>query len=72
MGLRPIQPFCFDVSISRLLKEAQPGRRRNIDIRLVYRPLGERISLEQLGRVPAYQEFQDTLVDLLQELHFMD
>jgi hypothetical protein len=58
--------------LNRMLKEAQPGRRRTIDARLVYRPLAEQISLEQLGRVPAYQEFQARLSDLLRELHFLD
>lgn len=53
------------------LKLARPNKRRAIRPDEVYRPLAERIQLDLLARVPAYQEFHTRLIRILTELHFL-
>lgn len=54
------------------VKNARPGRRKTVALDSVYFPLAQRISLDLLAKVPAYQEFLGRLTDTLKELHYMD
>jgi hypothetical protein len=52
------------------LRNARPGRRRNVAPDDIYKPLADQLRLERLRSVPAYQEFQHNLEETLIELHF--
>lgn len=54
------------------LRNARPGRRRTIAPDEIYTPLADQLRLERLRSVPAYQEFQSNLEEILIDLHFID
>ncbi|MCC7207171.1 MAG: DUF4276 family protein [Anaerolineae bacterium] len=45
--------------------------RRAVPIEEIYTPIAERLSLERLDRVPAFQEFHNQLSELLTALHLL-
>lgn len=56
------------------IETARPGRknRPKINPADVYRPIAQRLDLNLLEKVPAYQEFEERLIAKLTELHFLD
>ena len=51
--------------------ESRSRRRRPFDIGSLYTPLGERIDLTKLGKLPAYQQFWADLAKALADLHLI-
>jgi hypothetical protein len=58
--------------LARLVAAARSQRQRPIALAELYEPLGNRIDLERLRRVRAYQRFEDDLTQTLIELGFAE
>ncbi len=59
--------------ISEIVRQAMAARsrrRRKLDIGELYEPLADRITLSQLARLPAFQQFSGDLVSTLDRLGF--
>jgi hypothetical protein len=48
------------------------SRRKRIDIEEIYETMGEKVSLEQLEKVPAFQNFRKRIIPILIQLGFRD
>jgi len=46
-------------------------RRREIDIRFLYQPMGEKINLKRLQQVPCYKKFVEDLTETLINLNLI-
>ncbi len=60
-------------ALNRVIQTAlaeQPRRRRRLSVGSLYEPLARQISLERLGQVPAYQQFEQVMTKTLIDLHF--
>ena len=57
--------------IIRKANEERSRRRREVDLRLLYAPLGREISLERLGNVPSYKQFMKDLTETLKILNLI-
>jgi hypothetical protein len=77
MPLRPqeiegeAQPKERLAEIMRIAYALRPRRRRKIDVRDLYQPLAEQISIERLHRLPAFQEFVTDVSRALTTLGFI-
>lgn len=55
------------------VRNCQPGRaRRPISSEQVFLPLATEIDLDELRKVPAYQQFEASLIQILQKLHLVN
>ncbi len=63
-------PLIIERTSRKVLAE-RSHRHREVDLRPLYAPLGQRISLDRLSNVPSYQQFVDDLTATLRTLNLL-